>query len=230
MSEQKQAYAGKLVQHFDDGDAQDLMVFKYEGSSRFELPPHANSGERALVDRELVYVYENDKWVFDVVDTYGLSTIQQEEQRVELITSTPDPVAGIDFSSKPRKEWTIGNWIAHVGGGIRSDHFVVFGSVMVVDMMVKQILKTHLKHPNDDELDGKPRITVTGGTELQRTTLAAAITGALQPIPVKPGPILQQLNNGGSNIELNPEQFMVVMEAVGRSGGVTVDVVVGKAD
>lgn len=229
MSEQEQTYAGKLVQHFDDGD-ESIMVWQYEGSTRFELPPYANSGDRALVDGELIYIFENDKWTFDVSDTHTLSFIRAEEPNVELITRSTDPVAGIDFSSKPRKEWTIGNWIAHVGGGIRSDHFVVFGSVMVVDMMVKQILKTHLKHPNDDELDGKPRITVTGGTELQRTTLAAAITGALQPIPVKPGPILQQLNNGGSNIELNPEQFMVVMEAVGRSGGVTVDVVVGKAD
>ena len=97
MSDQKQPYAGKLVQRSNNGD-KDLMGWQYEATTRFELPLNAIELSVALVDRELIYIYENGKWVFDAVQTYSLHFIQQEENGTELITSLANPVEGVGRS------------------------------------------------------------------------------------------------------------------------------------
>lgn len=224
MSEKEQRYAGKLVQHHKDGD-KDLMLWQYEGTTRFELPERAVVGEKALVDGELIYTFEDDKWVFNVTDTYVLSSVQKEETDVELITSAADPVAGIDFSSKPRNEWTMGNWIAHVGGSIRSDHFVVFGSVMAVDMMVRQIIRNVLGVKKEGI-----NLSFSGGTEQQRALLATTIAGIMHPLPINPGYNLQKYIDQQAECSLTEEQSLVIMDAIARSGGINIDFVADKAE
>lgn len=224
MSEQ-QTYVGKLVQHRKTGD-EDLLTWQYTGTTRFELPvDQVEEGSRALVDNELIYMYQDGKWSFNASDTYVLFNVQQEETNVEFITGAPNPVEGIDFSSKPRNEWTIGNWIAHVGGSIRSDHFVVFGSVMAVDMMVRQIIRNVLGLKKEGV-----NISLSGGTEKQRLMLATAITGALEPITVKPGHNLKKFVDGQTENMITFEQTVVIMDAIEASGGINLEVVADKAD
>lgn len=224
MSEQ-QTYVGKLVEHSKSGD-KDLMIWQYTATTRFELPETlVEDGARALVDNELIYTYQNGKWSFSPSDTYVLFSVQQEETNVELITGAPNPVEGIDFSSKPRNEWTIGNWIAHVGGGIRSDRFVVFGSVMAVDMMVRQIIRNVLGLKKEGV-----NISLSGGTEKQRLMLATAITGALEPLTVNPGYNLKKFVDNQADNMLSFEQTVVIMDAIENSGGVNLEVTADKAD
>lgn len=224
MSEQ-QTYVGKLVEHSKDGD-KDLMVWQYTATTRFELPEAlVEDGACALVDNELIYTYQNGKWSFNPSDTYVLFSVQQEENNVELITGAPNPVEGIDFSSKPRNEWTMGNWIAHVGGSIRSDHFVVFGSVMAVDMMVRQIIRNVLGLKKEGV-----NISLSGGTEKQRLMLATAITGALEPLTVNPGYNLKKFVDNQAENMLSFEQTVVIMDAIENSGGVNLEVTADKAD
>ena len=224
MSEQ-QTYVGKLVQHHKTGD-EDLLTWQYTGTTRFELPvDQIEEGSRALVDNELIYVYRAGKWEFNAPETYTLSMLQQEETNVELITGSPNPVEGIDFSSKPRNEWTMGNWIAHVGGSIRSDHFVVFGSVMAVDMMVRQIIRNVLGMKKEGV-----NISLSGGTEKQRLMLATAITGALEPITVNPGYNLKKFVDSQAENMLSFEQTVVIMDAIEASGGINLEVVADKAE
>lgn len=222
MSEQK--YVGQLVQHDETGDVT-LLGWNYTGTTRFELPVDGvNEGELALVDSELIYQWQSGKWVFDNLNTYSLYMLQQEEANLELITGAPDPVAGIDFSSKPRNEWTMGNWIAHVGGSIRSDHFVVFGSVMAVDMMIQQIIKNVLGVKKEGI-----SLSLRGGTELQRMMLATAITGALEPITVNPGYNLKKFIETQGENTLTFEQTVVIMDAIENSGGINLEIAADKA-
>lgn len=224
MSEQ-QTYVGKLVEHSKNGD-KDLMVWQYTATTRFELPETlVEDGASALVDNELIYTYQNGKWSFNAPETYVLFSVQQEETNVELITGAPNPVEGIDFSSKPRNEWTMGNWIAHVGGSIRSDHFVVFGSVMAVDMMIQQIIKNVLGVKKEGI-----SLSLRGGTELQRMMLATVITGALEPITVNQGYNLKKFIEAQGENTLTLEQTIVIMDAIENSGGINLEISADKAD
>lgn len=227
MSEQ-QKYAAKLVECGN----KELIAWQYSGNTRFELPDMgAGEGDTALVDNELVYTYLDGKWVFDAIATYTLYTIQQEENNVELINTAPDPVAGIEFSSKPRDEWSMGNWIAHVGGGIRSDHCVVFGSVMAVDAMIKQIFTSIKKSDHLKREAGPLTVKLTGGTQYQRFVVAMDVAGGLNNMNVTSGPGLAEtiaLENGKGGLTF--EKAAVVMAAIEVSGGITVDIEVSPKD
>lgn len=222
MSEQN--YAGQLVRAIGNNAVEPLLSWHYEAPDRHCLPEKPEyENAVALVDNELIYEYVDDKWQFNLIYTNGYSKTFNEPG----VTRTSEPtvaVSGLDFSSKPRNEWTMGNWIAHVGGSIRSDHFVVFGSVMAVDMMVRQIIRNVLGMKKEGV-----NISLSGGTEKQRLMLATAITGALEPITVNPGYNLKKFVDGQAENMLSFEQTVVIMDAIEASGGVNLEVVADKA-
>lgn len=223
MSEQN--YAGQLVRAIGNNAVEPLLSWHYEAPDRHCLPEKPEyENAVALVDNELIYEYVDGKWQFNLIYTNGYSKTFNEPG----VTRTSEPtvaVSGLDFSSKPRNEWTMGNWIAHVGGSIRSDHFVVFGSVMAVDMMVRQIIRNVLGLKKEGV-----NISLSGGTEKQRLMLATAITGALEPLTVNPGYNLKKFVDNQAENMLSFEQTVVIMDAIENSGGVNLEVTADKAD
>lgn len=223
MSEQN--YAGQLVHAIGNNAVESLLSWHYEAPDRHCLPENPEYEDAvALVDNELIYQYVDGKWQFNLIYTNGYSKIFNKPG----ITRTSEPtvaVSGLDFSSKPRNEWTMGNWIAHVGGSIRSDHFVVFGSVMAVDMMVRQINRNVLGLKKEGV-----NISLSGGTEKQRLMLATAITGALEPLTINPGYNLKKFVDNQAENMLSFEQTVVAMDAIEANGGVNLEVVADKAE
>ncbi|QXO10041.1 hypothetical protein pEaSNUABM37_00080 [Erwinia phage pEa_SNUABM_37] len=202
-----------------------LLGWHYEAPDRHVLPDTGPvEHDRALVNGELMYTFTEGKWEFDLLYTNRFHKFEGMQYVTKTGPTTP-AVEGLDFSSKPRNEWTMGNWIAHVGGSIRSDHFVTFGSVMAVDMMVQQILKNVLGVKKEGI-----SLSLRGGTEMQRLMLATAITGAIEPITVNPGYNLKKfIEAQGENI-LTFEQSVVIMDAIENSGGVNIEIAADKAE
>lgn len=228
MSKVRKPYIGGLVETtypIASAESTTLVVgWHYEVPDRHVLPDFGvDDNDLALVDGELMYQYMDGKWEFDLMFT---QVFHQYRHKPHVHKSTPDvpAVEGIDFSSKPRNEWTMGNWIAHVGGGIRSDHCVVFGSVMAVDAMVTQIIKNVLGVKKEGI-----SLSVRGGTELQRMLLATAITGAIEPITVNPGYNLKKFIDAQSENTLTFEQSVVIMDAIENGGGVNLEIAADKA-
>lgn len=227
MSEQN--YAGQLVETTYPVTGPDstkpVMLWHYEVPDRHclpELAPHDHAV--ALVDNELIYAHTDGAWKFSLEQT-NLFHAYVNKPRVVRTTEPTVAVSGLDFSSKPRNEWTMGNWIAHVGGSIRSDHFVVFGSVMAVDMMVRQIIRNVLGLKKEGV-----NISLSGGTEKQRLMLATAITGALEPLTINPGYNLKKFVDNQAENMLSFEQTVVAMDAIEANGGVNLEVVADKAE
>lgn len=226
MSEQN--YAGQLVETTypitGPDSVKPVMLWHYEAPDRHCLPElFKHDRAVALVNNELIYVHHDGTWSFNLEQT-NLYHALFKKPGVSRSTEPTNPVAGIEHSSKPRSEWTMGNWIAHVGGDIRSDHFVVFGSVMAVDMMVRQIIRNVLGLKKEGV-----NISLSGGTEKQRLMLATAITGALEPITVNPGYNLKKFVDSQAENMLSFEQTVVIMDAIEASGGVNLEVVADKA-
>ena len=221
----KEQYAGQLVRAIGNNAVEPLLSWHYEAPDRHCLPEKPEyENAVALVDNELIYQFMDGKWQFDLIYTNGYSKVFNQPG----VTRTSEPtvaVSGLDFSSKPRNEWTMGNWIAHVGGSIRSDHFVVFGSVMAVDMMVRQIIRNVLGLKKEGI-----NVSLSGGTEKQRLMVATAITGALEPLTVNPGYNLKKYVDEQNKDMLSLEQTIVIMDAIEASGGINLEVVADKAD
>lgn len=227
MSEQK--YAGQLVKTTypitGAESVEPVMLWHYEAPDRHCLPElFKHDHAVALVNNELIYVHHDGAWTLSLEQTNMYHALFKKPG-VNRTTEPTNPVAGIEFSSKPREEWTIGNWIAHVGGSIRSDHFVVFGSVMAVDMMIQQIIKNVLGVKKEGI-----SLSLRGGTELQRMMLATAITGALEPITVNPGYNLKKFIEAQGENTLTLEQTVVIMDAIENSGGINLEIAADKAD
>lgn len=204
MSEE--TYAGSLIRTNAQGETEILMNWHYEVPDRHclpEIPAYENAV--ALVNGELIYQHMDGRWQFDAIYTHTFYTLVNEESGV--MTSEPtDPVTGIDFSSKPREEWTMGNWIAHVGGGIRSDDCVVFGSVMAVDMMIKQIIKQKLKEVAREADSGPLRCVMQGGTHDERLMMWAHVNGMIEGVETKSAEYLQSVIdklNAGKGLNYN---------------------------
>lgn len=211
--------------------AEIISSWNYAARTKFELPEvGASDWDTALIDNELVYTYKEGKWHFDLKGTAALAELKTRDD-VEFTGNDIGPVAGIEFSSAPRSEWSMGNWIAHVGGGIRSDHCVVFGSVMAVDAMIKQIITTIKKSDHLKREAGPLTVKLTGGTQYQRFVVAMDIAGGLNSMNVTSGPGLAEtiaLENGKGGLTF--EKAAVVMAAIEVSGGVTVDIEVSPKD
>lgn len=227
MSEQK--YAGQLVETTypitGPESVKPVMLWHYEAPDRHCLPElFEHDRAVALVNNELIYSHHDGMWSFDLEQT-NLYHALYKKSHINRTTKPTDPVAGIERSANPRNKWTMGNWIAHVGGDIRSDHFVVFGSVMAVDSMVRQIIRNVLGMKKQGV-----NIALSGGTEAQRLMLATAITGALEPITINPGHNLKKYIEGQADNTLSFEQTVVIMDAVEASGGINLEVVADKAD
>lgn len=227
MSDKK--YAGQLVQTTypvtGPESIEPVMLWHYEAPDRHCLPElNAHDHAVGLVNNELIYVHRDGVWNLSLEQT-NLYHALFKKTGVHRTTEPTDPVAGIEFSSKPRNEWTMGNWIAHVGGGIRSDQFVVFGSVMAVDTMVRQIIRNVMGVKKEGI-----NLTLSGGTEVQRGVLAAAIAGQLEGIPVKSGYNLKAYINKQNKEPLTETQAMVVMSAIIRAGGVNIEFVADKVE
>lgn len=208
-----------------------VVGWHYEVPDRHVLPDCGMcEDDYALVDDELIYQCRDRKWVFDLEQTKVFHQYRNHPHVVKTSIKA-DPVAGIEFSSKPRDEWSMGNWIAHVGGGIRSDHCVVFGSVMAVDAMIKQIINTIKKSDHLKREAGPLTVKLTGGTQYQRFVVAMDIAGGLNSMNVTSGPGLAEtiaLENGKGGLTF--EKAAVVMAAIEVSGGITVDIEVSPKD
>lgn len=220
-----------LVHSEGPNAAEIISSWNYAARTKFELRDvGASDWDSALVDNELVYTYKEGQWHFDLKGTAVLAKLMLKEG-VELTGNDLDPVAGIEFSSKPRDEWTMGNWIAHVGGGIRSDHCVVFGSVMAVDAMIKQIFTSIKKSDHLKREAGPLTVKLTGGTQYQRFVVAMDVAGGLNNMNVTSGPGLAEtiaLENGKGGLTF--EKAAVVMAAIEVSGGIKVDIELSPGD
>lgn len=205
----------------------DIVSFEIQADSKKDLPEKAEHDAIALVGDDVVYRFnaEEDVWKLDLWLTHvwelEVKRLPGDKSKWEMAVF--DAITRLDSSSAPRKEWTIQNWMAHVGAGIRSDHCIVFGSVMAVDTMVRGILNTVAEAHAEAKEAGPLTLTLSGGTELQRTLVGTTIAGQLAPLPVKTGENLAKLyqrmdHTGG----LGEEEFLVVMEAVGKTG-ITID-------
>lgn len=201
----------------------DIVSFEIQADSKKDLPEKAEHDAIALVADEVVYRFntEEDVWKLDLwlTHVWELEVKRYPEDRSKWEVAVFDAVTRLDSSSAPRKEWTIQNWMAHVGAGIRSDHCIVFGSVMAVDTMVRGILNTVAEAHADAKEAGPLTLNFSGGTELQRTLIGTTLIGKLAPLPVKIGENMSTLfermeHTGG----LGEEEYLVVMEAVAKTG------------
>ena len=182
-----------------------ILLWHYDVNTKFCLPEFPQEAEPvALVGGDTVYRFDHEtkKWLFNLV----LTNVYHDclaNPAFDLTRTPVNPVAGIDFSSKPREEWSTGNWIAHVGGGIRSDQCVVFGSVMAVDAMVTQIIQTYNKSKLALADTGDLRLKLEGGSIEQRTMAAVGILGSIEGIEVMPVGVFKSevdKNNAGDGI------------------------------
>lgn len=55
--------------------------------------------------------------------------------------------------SENRDHWTLGDYIAHVGGTVNPDLTVTFGSAMAVDALVHLMLQPWREYVQDQQLD-----------------------------------------------------------------------------
>lgn len=164
------------------------LAWHHDVNTKFCLPEFPQEATPVgLVGGETIYLFnhENKKWVFNLPLTNRYHEYLADPA-YRLARNIVSPIAGIEFSSKPRTEWTAGNWIAHVGGGIRSDFCVVFGSVMAVDAMITQILQTYNKTMLGQADAGDLRLKLEGGTLEQRMMAGVGILGAIDGIEVMP--------------------------------------------
>jgi hypothetical protein len=165
------------------------LVFDYIA----DLPMTAIPGTKSLVLPKDVWVWRNDRWEMDDEGTAHVKRFSDSESFNPLsvnIIDIPDPSveAGICYGGENRREWTIGNWISHLGGRINERGYLEFGSIYAFNMMLAQMLRADFKEKED-----KMRITIDGGSESMKVAMSMLLAGSLGDNNFTPGPHLQKL-------------------------------------
>jgi len=201
----------------------DEVTFTAKVDSKKELPANADDNDIALVADEVVYSFnaEEGEWKLNLwlTHVWEMEVKRDEANKSKWELAVMDAVTRLDFGKGERKDWTLQNWMAHVGAGLRSDHLVVFGSIQAVDAMIRGILNTVAAAHAEAKEAGPLTLNFSGGTELQRTLIGTTLIGKLAPLPVKVGEnlssLFQRMDHTGG---LGEEEYLVVMEAVAKTG------------
>jgi len=161
-------------------EAVPLVSWNHVFEATHQLPSKAIPNERAFIAlAHVVYVWKDRMWHED-------KEAKQHIDRCVLAGNfnvldinyidVPDPSeeAGITYSSKDRREWTIGNWIAHLGGRINNAGYLEFGSIYAFNMMITQMRRADYKGSEE-----KMRITIDGGDNNMKVALASMLLGSM---------------------------------------------------
>lgn len=175
-------------------EAVELVVWNHVFETTHQLPSEAIPGERAFIAiAHVVYVWKDNMWCEDKdakphIDRCVLAGNFNVMDFNYITVSSASEEAGIAFSSKERREWTIGNWIAHLGGRINNAGYLEFGSVYAFNMMLRQMIRADFKGSEE-----KMRVTVDGGGDNMKVALASMLLGSINKANCKPGDNLAEL-------------------------------------
>lgn len=182
-----------------------------------QLPSHAIPGQKALIAGDYtVFVWQDKQWVELPDESAHVKACIERGNFCALkinYIDVPDVSleAGITFGGKNRREWTIGNWIAHLGGRINKDGYLEFGSIYAFNMMLAQMLRADFKGGEENI-----RITIDGGTDAMKAAMAMLVAGSLGEKHTTPGKHLTELIDKVNNepVDLNSiaEQTRIIGE------------------
>lgn len=175
-------------------EAVSLVVWNHVFEATHQLPSEAIPNERAFISlAQVVYVWKDGMWYEDKEAKHHIDRCVQAGNFSVLDfnfidVTDPSEEAGITFGCKDRRNWTLGNWIAHLGGRINKDGYLEFGSVYAFNTMLKQMLRADFKGK-----DGEMRITIDGGDDAMKVAVASLMAGVLSNADYTPGQNLSAL-------------------------------------
>lgn len=183
-----------------------------------QLPGNAIPGQKALIAGDhTIWVWQESQWV-ELPDesAYVKDCIKRGHFNAMDINyiKVPDVSleAGITFGGKNRREWTIGNWISHLGGRINKDGYLEFGSIYAFNMMLAQMLRADFKGGEENI-----RITIDGGTDSMKAAVAMLVAGSLGDKHFTPGQNLSALMDKVNNKPVDLTSIAEQARAIGET-------------
>lgn len=159
-----------------------------------QLPMRAIPGQKALIaDDHTVWVWRNELWTELMDESAHVKSCIKRGSFSALDINyidvpNPSEEAGIVYGGENRREWTLGNWIAHLGGRINDKGYLEFGSVYAFNMMLLQMIRADFKGKGDNM-----RVTVDGGSDDMKVAVASLLIGTVDDSNCKAGPNLTAL-------------------------------------
>ncbi|AUG85889.1 hypothetical protein FDJ23_gp101 [Erwinia phage vB_EamM_Desertfox] len=185
------AFKGMLGEQVKGFGASQLTGWHIVVADPTDLPKGVQEGLSALVGRSSIFTYLGARWVFDSIGTGYLQrtrmVIDPDTVNIEQIEDR-SAQHGIVRGSEDRREWNLGNWVAHLGGRINRDSYLEFGSLYALDQMINQMHKLMFR-TKDDEL----KIHIVGGSPDDQKVIALLIGGVLDDYDVTPSTSLGKL-------------------------------------
>ncbi|QZA70885.1 hypothetical protein AH06_109 [Erwinia phage AH06] len=208
-------YKGGIFLREGKQEAEALIVWHHVMSTTWELSADAIPGECALlVPDHQIWAFHDNLWSQDLLGTEHVARCRRTGEFNALgvnYIDIPNPTeeAGIVFGGEDRREWTIGNWIAHLGGRINGAGYLEFGSVYAFHAMLVQMLRADFK--GEEEL----RVTIDGGDDSMKVVVAMLLGSAMGEGEYTPGPNLLALK---AKLDQLPGGLDKIKERVSRLG------------
>lgn len=230
MTEQKKTYPplppykGAIFLREGNDDAKCIAHWNDIHDHVDMLSLHAIPGQTALIlHTNTIYAWRDNLWC-ELVDesTHVRECIKRGNFNVrgQNYIDIPDrsKEIGIEPGKGDRRDWTLGNWIDHLGGRVNDRGYLEFGSVYAFDMMLRQMIRADFKGKED-----KIRVTIDGGDDEMKVTIAslmiAAIDGDFCKIGDNLKEVLDRVNERGTNLD----QIMAVSQRAAQAE-ITIDV------